>query len=200
MVKQKFPIKTSVFLLVSLFVLSLTKDIPETNAFLKDTDTKQALTSAGDLNVAIKDDTAIGTLAVNTTYSRDLFVKNDGDTDMFIRALVHPTLEDSKGYQLVLNKKSLIPTLSPDWMDGKDGYYYYKKNLISKTTTLSPIFKSFDTTQLKEADTLTLHIKVEAITSKGTTYRKAWWNGVEPSSTELSSLVDLDAILLAEST
>ncbi len=200
MFKRKFPVKTGVFLLVSVFVLSLAKDFPETNAFLKETDTKQVLTSAGDLKVTIKDESPIGDLAINTTHSRELFVKNDGDTDMFVRVLVHPLLENSLGYQLVVNKDTLIPTLTSDWVKGDDEYYYYQKKLAGKSETTAPIFDEFDTSQLAATDNLTFRIKVEAITAKGTTYRNAWWEGVEPSPTDRPTMMTLDAVLLAAST
>lgn len=196
MFKRKLPIKSLVFLFVSVFVLSLAREIPETNAFLKETDTKVPLTTVGDLKVSLVDEETVGNLTISSNHSRDIFIKNDGDSAMFVRVLFHPTLESATGVQQVLDRSEIVPGLTTDWVDGKDGYYYYKKKLLANTRTDAPIFDKFVAmTGLEVTNHLTFHFKVEAITSKGTTYRDAWWEGEQPTSSIRPNLVALDAVL-----
>lgn len=193
MFKWKVPIKTLVFLFVSLFVLSLSREIPETNAFLKNTDIKIPLTAAGELKVSLVDEEAVGDLSISSNYSRDIFIKNEGQAAMFVRVLFHPTLESKLGVQRRLDKTEVVPSISEDWVDGSDGYYYYKKKLLAKTSTDKPIFNRFvATTGLEVTDKLIFHFKVEAITTKGTTYRDAWWEGQQPTSSSRPDLQALD--------
>lgn len=193
MFKSKLSFKALFFLLVTLIILFLVKDIPETNAFLKDIDNKQSLTGVGDLKVSVIDETVVNELTISDNHSRDIFVRNEGDLAVFVRVLIHPTLENNSGTSLKINKDEVLQNLASEWVNGKDGYYYYQKKLAAKTETKQPIFeKIVASTNMEPEGKLTIYLKVEAITTKGMTYRDSWWEGKKPSLANKPELLGLD--------
>ncbi len=72
--------------------------------------------------------------------SKIVSVKNNGEADAWIRIKVETTIKNDEGEVLPLVLQGNISVLdwtidSDMWIDGKDGYYYYKKPVIPDTST-----------------------------------------------------------------
>lgn len=77
-------------------------------------------------------------------------VKNNGNVDLLTRVKVEKTWEsksskaNSTADKTMLAADSIkIDTNQQYWMDGGDGYYYYKGILKANETTAQPLFESF---------------------------------------------------------
>ena len=101
-----------------------------------------------------------------------VFVAQDGETALSAEFGSHVILED-------LN--------TADWIDGGDGYYYYKhilstntstdlmflnKNLFNKVSILNPLPEIYKNANLK------IEVKCEAVGIKEWDYRMGWWGSV----------------------
>jgi len=115
-----------------------------------------------------------------TSQQKDVSVVNSGNTDFFIRVLIFPEIMTDTESILTSNiGQEVIVNLSKEWIDGKDGYYYYTKALKPGQTT-SSVF-----TQVRLSDQLddnykgahfSMQIKVETVSNSNYSYRSSWWN------------------------
>lgn len=72
---------------------------------------------------------------------KDPQVTNNGSNPCFVRIAVDmPTLPDGQG-EVKFRTKYVVDALGANWVDGKDGYYYYRK-LLDVTETTTPLFDS----------------------------------------------------------
>lgn len=142
----------------------------------------------------------------NVDYKKIVTIKNTGGMASFVRVLALPVLsqQDSEGVQL-------IPTVTNggdelvevdynlvDWIDGGDGYFYYRKKLQSQESS-SPLLKKVKlrangTSEYSEV-ALNFEIKVEGIHVTKSGYRDAWWKGEIPIS---NPLLEVDNTLKVE--
>lgn len=195
---RSIPIKLGVFLLVSVYVLVTSFSLPETNAYLKDGHKREVLTQVGDLKIVLDDADGIANLPITQVTTRKVTVTNQSNTTAFIRVTIHPVLVDKDGITRALSVSDVVKDLNlTDWVDGKDGFYYYKKVLRTvPNQTTDPIFTKLQPPAgVKAADKVSLQLKVEAVTTAGNAYRNAWWEGETPNGTVRPDLQGIDTIL-----
>ena len=119
----------SAALLVS-FLLLLTVTVGGTIAFLMDTD--------GPLHNQFNPSKV--TTKVEETLSgdskKDVYIKNTGDTDAWIRAAVVVTWQDEEGNvygQAPVEGKNYDITWGTEWANGDDGFYYWPSPVEAET-------------------------------------------------------------------
>lgn len=123
------------------------------------------------------------------TYPKEVSVTNDSNLPFFVRVLVTPEIQSAAGVLLASNIGSTLTIdLGNDWILGEDGYYYYLKEVLPNTTT-SDLFTKVTLASNLSSDydqaKMVINIKSETVTSVGTNYRTAWWQGKSPSDTNL---------------
>ncbi|MGC6770348.1 hypothetical protein [Enterococcus sp. LJL51] len=174
-----------------------------TYSALTDHDKKENSFQIGNLNTTIKEEfDPPKEFEPDKEYEKKVEIKNTGSLDSFVRVLALPviTAEADDGTTIVLSATTdgATPILTidynlVDWIDGKDGYFYYKKKLVTgeKTAAL------FSTVKMNKANIseeynrakLTFEIKVEGIHTTKYAYRDAWWGGsVPPTGSELAEV------------
>ncbi|MGL4694607.1 hypothetical protein [Enterococcus larvae] len=199
--------KMSFGILAIVAVISLIayKGVQQTYAALTDADEKQNEFRISDLRTEIEEEfIPPGTFEPEIDYTKIVTVKNAGEMNSFVRVLALPVITKTSGSGAV----TLLPATTEgadavltidynltDWIDGKDGYFYYKKKLTAgeKTTPL------FTTVRMNQANITTeytgavldFEIKVEGIGATKYAYRDAWWNGQTPSANPLLAVDDL---------
>ncbi|WP_138421372.1 hypothetical protein [Vagococcus zengguangii] len=172
-------------------LLIIATSIGSTFSAMKDSDSVDNQFRIGNLQTEIIEEfPPVETITPETPYKKEVTVKNTGDVPIFIRVLAHPYLT---------YKEQLIPTVTDDgskllevdynlsdWIDGQDGYFYYKKVIEPEEITpflfSKVIFHSFEQIEtlagVNFADLkLDFTIKVEAINTSKFAYRDAWWQG-----------------------
>ncbi len=172
--------------LLSLSLLCLSLVVINTNANIYSRDKKSYPVKEGNLSLALldPDKNGDGTLTVSTPKNRPIRVKNEGQVNQFVRVMALPIVTNSDGVQIQAVTTELLKGLNvTDWKMGEDGYFYYLKKLeAGKETEL--LFNQVESTT---EGTLTLKLKVEAITAEGDSFVEAWW--LETPTTE--PLVDI---------
>lgn len=130
--------RKSAALLVSLLLL-LTVTIGGTIAFLTDSDGPlHNLFNPSQVTTAVEE-----TLDGNT--KKNVYIKNTGDTDAWIRAAVVVTWQDKDGN--VYGQKPVADTnydiiWGADWKTGKDGFYYWTSPVTAKTGMTGNLIES----------------------------------------------------------
>lgn len=176
-----------------------------TYAAMKDTDIVANNFKIGNIQTDIQETFEPPTIfEADTPYVKEVSVKNTGDVPIFVRVLAHPVITSQKSDgSLVLLPSSVEgthPTLTinynlVDWIDGKDGFFYYKKK-INAGETSSLLFSKvqLNSANLTEDYTnskLSFEIKAEAINTSMYAYRDAWWNGLIGNS-EVDDLLKVE--------
>ncbi|MGX7013765.1 hypothetical protein [Vagococcus silagei] len=146
-------------------------------------------------------------LSFDKNYKKVVKVKNDGNVTQFIRVMIlpeltgttskleHPqTLSSKIGSDLfLLDQKGQSIQDTSNWIDGKDGYFYYTKALDKGKETV-PLFEMVKLNnsikqQFPEGTIkLQIAVKVEGIITLEDAYQKAWWQGKKPQATPLSTI------------
>lgn len=143
--------------------------------------------------------------------SKDIKIKNSGNTALFVRVMVFPQIKipftDSEGKAspklLPANiGKEIEAEMGTNWEAGEDGYYYFKTKVLPDEKT-SSLF-----TEVKLADDLSdeykgaefdIQVKSETVTAANHQYRKVWWNLDEDTApTEMKLAIidtELDSLL-----
>lgn len=118
----------------------------------------------------------------------DVTIKNNGDVDVYIRAAVVITWQDSSGKVLgqvpVAGTDYTITWSMVDWIGPKsDGYYYYKKP-VSKNESTGVLFTDCKPKKAAPVDGYTLHVEIisEAIQAEPTTAVQEAWGFVPGSN------------------
>lgn len=147
-----------------------------------------------------------GDFAPDVDYTKKVTIKNSAETEMFIRVLALPKIskmEAGSETEILLpsgtNGAKPVLTIDynlTDWIDGGDGYFYYKTKIAKNGETKA----LFNTVRLNGANidkelyngsTLTFEIKVESINTSQFAYRDAWWNGSTPTVNPLQEVDNL---------
>ncbi|WP_086349756.1 hypothetical protein [Candidatus Enterococcus clewellii] len=181
------------------------KGVQQTYAALTDADEKRNEFRISDLRTEIEEDfVPPGTFEPEIDYKKIVTVKNAGEMNSFVRVLALPVITKtaSSGAVTVLpattEGTAAVLTIDynlTDWIDGKDGYFYYKKKLTAGKKT-EPLFT---TVRMNQANitpeyvgaVLDFEIKVEGIGATKYAYRDAWWNGQTPIVNPLLEVDDL---------
>lgn len=153
-----------------------------------------------------------GTFEPDVDYTKKVTIKNSADADMFIRVLALPKISKTEAGS---DTEILLPSGSgtdgaasvltidynlADWIDGKDGYFYYKTK-VAKGASTKVLFNTVRMNgsqidkELYSNSTLTFEIKVESIGISAFAYRDAWWNGSIPIA---NPLLEVDNLLKSQ--
>ncbi|MBP2099935.1 hypothetical protein [Enterococcus rivorum] len=205
---RKYSSKKNLILLLGLLiaVISLSASLyQKTFASLTDHDEKQNKFRIGDLKVSVEEEFQPPiTFEPDVIYPKKVWVKNTGELNSFVRVLALPILskKQANGSTLLLpaTTTGIAPILTidynlSDWIDGGDGYFYYKKKL-SKGEKTPLLFSSVTlnqdniTEEYKDVK-LSFEIKAEGIGISKYAYRDAWWNSSIPVSGELLQVDNL---------
>lgn len=196
--RQRISLKFTSLLLVSVYVMFVSFSIPETNAYLRNSTKREVMTTLGNLNVRLNDEALIEAFPLGQPTKRPVTVTNQGNTSMFIRVLIQPKWVDQAGISRPLDIAEFIQDMATThWKAGEDGYYYYTTKLAAGTAT-SPIFTTLIPPKgLTLTDTISLKLKVEAVSAVGDAYREAWWQGKVPAVGTTPELNEIDGALAA---
>lgn len=147
----------SAALLVSLLLL-LTVIVGGTIAFLMDSDGPlNNLFNPSQVTTKVEE-----TLSVDT--KKDVYIKNTGDTDAWIRAAVVVTWQDKDGnvYGQApvagTNYTAWIP--GTNWVEGADGFYYYTKPVAAQTSTANALIAEIKPIGNSPADVYYLTVEI----------------------------------------
>ncbi|MTD38340.1 hypothetical protein GIX45_06840 [Erwinia sp. CPCC 100877] len=177
--------------------------IQATYSALTDHDKKENSFQIGNLNTTIEEEFELPEeFKPDKEYEKKVVIENTGGLASFVRVLALPviTVEADDGTKILLSASTdgAAPTLTidynlVDWIDGKDGYFYYKKKLAigEKTAALFSTVKmnKDNITDAYNGAKLTFEIKVEGIHTTKYAYRDAWWGGtVPPTGSELAEV------------
>ena len=124
------------------------------------------------------------TCAVEETFNgqkkENVKIKNTGDTDAYIRAMVIGNWcdKDNKVVQSIdFNLTNYFGYLGANWFKGSDGFYYYKEQVAPETST-GVLFGSIEQTESKKpegADHLEVNIICQAVQSTpAAAVQEAW--------------------------
>ena len=196
---SKFLLFVASFFIVFLLIVTS----KATFSSLTDSDNKKNDFRLGDLKVKINEEfTPPAKFVPEQEYTKKVTLANTSEQPIFIRVLTSPMLskKDSDGTTTLLpattNGTSPILTIDYDttnWIDGQDGYFYYKKKLLKGQTTPYLFTKvkmnQANITEKYDDVTLTFDLKVEAINCTEYAYRDAWWASDIP---KVSPLLDVD--------
>ena len=75
------------------------------------------------------------------TVDNTVNIRNDGTVDMVVRVKIEKNWDDQN--ELLDSDKIMIDFDTEHWLDGNDGYYYYKGILSPGETTVEPLMDSF---------------------------------------------------------
>lgn len=200
--KRLFLAAGVVIVCTSLFAMLYQK----TYASLTDHDKEQNEFRIGDLHTTVEEEfDPPATFEPDKEYTKKVWVKNTGDLDQFIRVLALPILnkKQANGSTLVLpatttgtNPVLTIDYNLVDWIEGEDGYYYYK-NKIKPGEKTAPLFSKVtlnkaNITEEYEGIQLSFEIKAEGVGITRYAYRDAWWGGTIPTT---ANLLKVDNVL-----
>lgn len=177
----------------------------KTYASLTDHDQKQNEFRVGDLKVSVEEEfEQPATFEPDKEYIKQVWAKNTGELDSFIRVLALPVLskKQANGTTLLLpatvNGSNPVLTIDynlADWIEGEDGYFYYKKKLAQDEKTAFLFSKvrlnQTNITEDYQDVQLSFEIKLEGIGISKYAYRDAWWNSSVPSSGQLLQVDNL---------
>ncbi|GGD02993.1 hypothetical protein [Enterococcus wangshanyuanii] len=214
LVSSKQKVLKFVCLGISMFVLMLALfyGVRATYSALTDHDQKQNDFQIGNLKSSIEEDfTPPSSFEPDIDYTKRVSIKNTGGLESFIRVLATPviTVETDEGVDALLpattNGDKAVLTVDynlTEWIDGKDGYFYYKKKLMQNEDT-APLFSKVRMNKENISDEyksakMTFEIKVEGIHTTKFAYRDAWWNSEIPILE--SPLYKVDEVLSSQTT
>lgn len=189
-----------------VMLISLSFGLYQTYAALTDRDQKQNEFRVGNFQTSIEEEfDPPASFEPEKDYLKKVAIKNTGEQESFIRVLALPILtkKQANGSILLLpaTTDGPAPVLSidynlTDWINGNDGYFYYKKKLKKNERTAN-LFTKVKMNQAAITDEykgvlLSFEIKAEGISATRYAYRDAWWNGEIPT---IAPLVQIDDLL-----
>ncbi|MGM0218431.1 hypothetical protein [Enterococcus sp. AZ126] len=193
---KKYPTAKRLFLFTSFLVIlvSLSYGLYQTYAALTDSDQMQNEFRLGDFQTSIEEEfDPPMSFEPEKEYLKKVSIKNTGEQESFIRVLALPVLTKKQpGGSLTLLPATVdgtAPVLSidynlNDWINGKDGYFYYKKKLTKGESTPNLFTKvkmnQANITEEYVGARLSFEVKAEGVSTTKFAYRDAWWNGEIP--------------------
>ncbi|WP_348921029.1 hypothetical protein [Enterococcus rotai] len=202
--KNRVLIAFFVFLIPSLLIGAY-----QAYAALTDRDQKQNDFNISDFQTKIEEEfKSPSKFEPDKDYPKKVSIKNIGKQEGFVRVIALPVITKKKmdGTTILLaaTTKGNAPILTidynlTDWIDGEDGYFYYKKKLAPSENTAS-LFTSVKMNQANitaeyEGVNLSFEIKVEGINNTKFAYRDAWWSGKIPTK---NPYAEIDSLLKDE--
>ena len=96
-------------------------------------------------------------------------VTNVGPGDAWVRVKVTKTITPADGVAETLSADKVTITPDKDWVDGRDGYYYYSKPMKAKDVT-SDLFRAVtfapDMSNAYQGSTVTIQVSAQAVQVK----------------------------------
>lgn len=154
--------KSAALLVSLLLILSVTAG--GTIAFLMDTDGPlHNMFTPSQVTTKVEE-------ALEGDIKKDVYIKNTGDTDAWIRAAVVITWQDKDGNvygQVPVAGKDYVITWGTGWKKGTDGFYYWTSPVVAKTGKTGNLIESCTSEDTAPADYfLTVEIIGSGIQSK----------------------------------
>lgn len=187
---------------VTAMIVVVLSVMTTTRATLKDDDYQANNFSYGDVTTELVEEfEPPENLPVGKPYTKKVSVKNSGELPAFVRVLVSVEVlgkAETEGVPILLpgtigkevnllNEKGAPIQDDENWVDGKDGFYYYLKAIEPGQTTPS-LFESVEARKdmikdnpLYDEARLDIHVKTEGIHTTKWAYRDAWWSGEIPT-------------------
>lgn len=195
---KKYLTAKPLFLFTSFLVIlvSLSFGLYQTYAALTDSDQKQNEFRVGDFKTSIEEVfDPPATFEPEKEYLKKVSIKNTGEQESFIRVLALPVLTKKQPNGSITLLPATTDGPAPiisidyninDWIDGKDGYFYYKKKLTKGESTTNLFTKvkmnQANITDEYEGVRLSFEVKAEGISTIEFAYREAWWGGGIPTN------------------
>lgn len=192
----------SLIFVVFLVILSVT--YLTTSALLTDKDVKQNAFKMGDLRATIEEKfDEDQPLVAGKTREKQVWVKNTGEQDSFVRVMLLPTMEKSLGTTMLSlpasftgDEPTLAFALNDDWVLGEDGYFYYltkvsageQTNEVLKEVTVRADHLPENLAADYVGAELMIEVKVEAVGTTEGAYQAAFWQGRTPTQTNLQTV------------
>ncbi|MGX7202541.1 hypothetical protein BCR22_12730 [Enterococcus plantarum] len=189
-----------------IMILCLSFGLYQTYAALTDSDQKRNEFRIGNLESSIEEEFyPPEVFEPEKDYLKKVAIRNTGEQSIFLRVLALPMLIKKQSNDVLTLLPVTIDGSAPvlsidynliDWIDGKDGYFYYKKKLLKDERTTNLFTKvrmnKANITEEYEEVLLSFEIKSEGISTTKFAYRDAWWNGQIPAT---EPLIELDNLL-----
>ncbi|EOL49310.1 hypothetical protein [Enterococcus caccae] len=197
--------KLSLFTGFLVVVICFSFGLYQTYAALTDSDQKRNEFRIGNFQTSIEEEFDPPMIfEPEKDYLKKVSIKNTGEQDSFIRVLALPVLTKKQPNDAVTLLPATVDGSNPvlsidynltDWIDGKDGYFYYKKKLAKeeRTTNLFTKIKmnQANITEEYEGVSLSFEVKAEGISTTKYAYRDAWWGSQTPTTKPLSDVENL---------
>lgn len=183
-------------------VMSIT---PTTFSYLTSADAITNPLNLGNVDIEVDEDFVVPTDWDGGSYDKVVRVQNLGVEQSLIRIAIVPRWVEADGVTPFAGDTSMIEliwenhSLTPGWIDGGDGYYYYTATVASGASTL-PIMSSvsFDTSGLSENilqryenKKLIIDVQAEAVLAQELAYENVWSQMANSSSTTDTMLRNL---------
>lgn len=140
---------------------------------------------------------------VGTEYNKKVTVINTSNQSEFIRVMAFPQITyTDNGDTVVLDAADYVTydLNTTDWVDGEDGYYYYKSSLKPGQTTsvlFTKVTVSYTVAANYDGASFDISVKSEAsVISKSNSYRTAYWSGTTPTAGALKTVDDLWQVVI----
>lgn len=194
--RSKAPKKMILLFILVICLLVTTFYGLSTYAVFIDSNQKENHFEVGELKVSILSKATIPMeIKAGEVYPKEVGANNVGQVQSFIRIMAMPSLvaRDQTVLNARLNKEVFLDINTSEWIDGKDGYFYYlgllepkqQKILFTQVSLSNPLPTEYTGAKL------TISVKTEAITSAKGVYRDAWWGGKTPNTGVLKQIDDV---------
>ena len=142
----------------------------------------------GTIKEKFKEPTEEEPIKLNEKYTKEPQVANQEDVRMFTRIMILPKALSKENLLLPTEiGKDIVFDINNDWIEGGDGYYYYKK-ILEPTESTENVFSSVTLTNKDYVEAkISIEIKVETIAAYEEVYKSAFWNG-DPNTESLEKI------------
>lgn len=147
-------------------------------------------------------DETIQEIELDSSIEKNVSIKNTGTINQFVRVMILPEVRSPidgntnciQILPLIIGKDLELENMDTNWLDGKDGYYYYVGSEIAPDESTGSMFESIKLSsslseQYHESD-FSIYLKVETINCEESALRNAWWQGEIPLEEPLKTIHD----------
>lgn len=133
---------------------------------------------------------------------KEVKITNSGTMNQFVRVMLFPEVQktgedgSTRIFAVAIGKELIVDINTTNWVLGEDGYYYYTDSVKPGSAAATPVL--FSSVMLKAGldssytdATTTLLVKAEAVNCNVGNFRDAWWQGQQPTSTNLKKIDEM---------
>lgn len=133
---------------------------------------------------------------------KEVKITNSGTMNQFVRVMLFPEVQktgedgSTRIFAVAIGKELIVDINTTNWVLGEDGYYYYTDSVKPGSAAATPAL--FSSVMLKAGldssytdATTTLLVKAEAVNCNVGNFRDAWWQGQQPTSTNLKKIDEM---------